>query len=150
MVEGVTAETFTLFLHHNYGKRLEVSDTSDFHTLAELYTLSNKFEDKEMLNRVVGRMLELVAEGGEVVFLSKLFEVVSTHHVAEVEDAVASKLNQVKVREEDFSALMLLACGGTGPGQKLLLRILARFLGKRCPSSHQVFKYVISSGIQRR
>jgi len=138
MVEGVTADTFTLFLHHNYGKRLEVYGTCDFHTLAELYTLANKFEDKEMLNKVVGRMLELVAEGGEVVFLSDLFEMVSTHHVAEVEDAVANKLNQVKVREEDFPALMQLACGGAGPRQKLLLHILARFLGNHCPSSHQL------------
>ena len=143
MVEGVTADTFTLFLHHNYGKRLEVYGTCDFQTLAELYTLANKFEDKEMLNKVVGRMLELVAEGGEVVFLSDLFEMVSTHHVAEVEDAVANKLNQVKVREEDFPALMQLACGGAGPRQKLLQHLLARFLGKHCPSSHQVFKHII-------
>jgi len=130
MVEGVSAKTFTLFLHHNYGKRLEVSDASDFHMLGELYTLANKFEDKEVLNKVVGRMLELVAEGGEVDFLSDLFEVVSTHHVAEVEDAVANKLNQVKVREEDFPALLQLAGGGGGPRQELLRHILARFLGK--------------------
>jgi len=138
MVEGVSAKTFTLFLHHNYGKRLEVSDASDFHMLGELYTLANKFEDKEVLNKVVGRMLELVAEGGEVDFLSDLFEVVSTHHVAEVEDAVANKLNQVKVREEDFPALMQLAGGGGGPRQELLRHILARFLGKHFPSSHQL------------
>ena len=146
MVEGVSAKTFTLFLHHNYGKRLEVSDASDFHMLGELYTLANKFEDKEVLNKVVGRMLELVAEGGEVDFLSDLFEVVSTHHVAEVEDAVANKLNQVQVREEDFPALLQLAGGGGGPRQELLWHILARFLGKHCPSSHQVFNDIISSG----
>ena len=152
MVEGVSAKTFTLFLHHNYGKRLEVSDASDFHMLGELYTLANKFEDKEVLNKVVGRMLELVAEGGEVDFLSDLFEVVSTHHVAEVEDAVANKLNQVKVREEDFPALMQLAGGGGGPRQELLRHILARFLGKHFPSSHQVFNEfydIISSGMKR-
>lgn len=137
-VEGVSADTFTLFLHHNYGKRLEVSDASDFHMLAELYTLANKFDDKGVLNTVVERMLELVAEGGEVDFLSDLFEVVSTHHVAEVEDAVANKLNQVKVREEDFPALMQLAGEGGGKSQKLVRHILARFLGKRCPSSHQL------------
>ena len=142
MVEGVSPGTFTLFLHHNYGKRLEVSDASDFHKLAELYTLAHKFEDKEVLNKVVGRMLELVAEGGEVVFLSDIFEVVSTHHVAEVEDAVANKLNQVQVREEDFPALMKLACGGGGPRQRLLRQILASFLGKHCPSSYQVSKNI--------
>ena len=92
MVEGVTADTFTLFLHHNYGKRLEVYDTCDFHTLAELYTLANKFEDKEMLKKVVKRMIELVAEDGEIVFPSKLFESVSTHHVTEVEEAIANKV----------------------------------------------------------
>ena len=74
-VEGVGADTFTLFLHHNYGKKLEMSEASNFRTLAELYTLANKFDDKEMLSKVVGRMLELVAEGGEVAFLSDLFEV---------------------------------------------------------------------------
>jgi len=138
VVEGVSADTFTLFLHHTYGKRLDVSDASDFHTLAELYTLANKFEDKEVLNNVLGRMLELVADGGEVHFLSDLFEVVSMHHVTEVEDAVATKLNEVKVREEDFPALMQLAGEGAGQRQKLLLQILARFLGKHCPSSHQL------------
>ena len=147
MVEGVNPDTFTLFLHHNYGKRLEVSDVSDFHMLAELYTLANKFEDKDVLNKVLGRMLELVAEGGEVDFLCDLFDVVSMHHVAEVADAVANKLNQVKVREEDFPALMQLACRGVGPRQKLLQHILARFLGKHCPSSHQVFNGIILSGI---
>ena len=91
-VEGVGADTFTLFLHHNYGKKLEVSDATDFRTLAELYTLANKFEDKEMLKKVVKRMIELVAEDGEVVFPSKLFESVSTHHVTEVEEAIANKV----------------------------------------------------------
>ena len=83
----------------------------------------------------------LVAEAGEVVFLCELFDLVSTHHVAEVEDAVADKLNQVKVKDEDFSALMQLACG-EGPRQKLLRQILARFLGLRCTSFHQVSKEI--------
>ena len=139
MVEGVSASTFTLFLHHYYGKRLELSN--NFHTLVELYTLANKFEDEGMLKKVVGRMLDLVAEAGEVVFLCELFDLVSTHHVAEVEDAVADKLNQVKVKDEDFSALMQLACG-EGPRQKLLRQILARFLGLRCTSFHQVSKEI--------
>ena len=144
MVEGVSPGTFTLFLHHNYGKRLEVFDASDFHKLAELYTLANKFEDKEVLNKVVGRMLELVAEGGGVVFLSDIFEVVSTHHV---EDTVVKKLNQKELREEEFLALMQHACGEATPRQKLLRRNLARFLGKHCPSSYQVFKGIILSSI---
>ena len=71
IVEGVSPGTFTLFLHHTYGKRLEVYDVSNFHTLAELYTLVNKFEDKVVLQKVVDRMLELVAECGS---LSDLFE----------------------------------------------------------------------------
>ena len=116
MVEGVTAGTFTLYLDHYYGKRLEVSNTCDYHTLAELYTLANKFEDKEMLEMLVGRMLELVADSGDVVFLFDLFEVVSAHDVAEVQVAVASKLEQVKVEVKDFPAVMQLdACGGAGP-----------------------------------
>ena len=146
IVEGVSPGTFTLFLHHTYGKRLEVSVVSNFHTLAELYTLVNKFEDKAVLQKVVDRMLELVAECGS---LYDLFEVVSTHHVAEVEDTVVKKLNQMEVREEEFSALMQHACGEATPRQKLLRRILARFLGKHCPSSYQVHKGIIFSSIQR-
>ena len=139
MVEGVSPGTFTLFLHHTYGKWLDVSDTSNFHTLAELHTLAKKFEDQDVLVKVVDRLLELVAEGGhKAVFLYDLLEVVSSHHVAEVEDAVVKKLNQVEVREEDFSALVQRACGEAGPGPNLLRQILARFLGKHCPSSHQV------------
>lgn len=138
MVEGVNPDTFTLFLHHNYGKRLEVSHSSDFHMLAELFTLANKFEDKEVLNMVLSRMFELVAEGGGVDFLAGLFDVVSSHNVTEVEVAIVNKLNQVKVREEDFPAIMQLACGGAEPRQKLLQHILARFLGKHCPTSHKL------------
>ena len=39
---------------------------------------------------------------------------------------------------------MQRACGEAGPGQNLLRQILARFLGKHCPSSHQVSKGIIS------
>ena len=81
--------------------------------------------------------------------LTSLSELVSTHHVAEVEDTVVKKLNQLEVREEDFSALMQHACGEATPRQKLLRRNLARFLGKHCPSSYQVFKGIILSSIKR-
>ena len=39
------------------------------------FKVHNIVLDKKMLSKVVGRMLELVAEGGEVAFLSDLFEV---------------------------------------------------------------------------
>ena len=41
-VEGVTPDNFRLFLHHAYGKRVEVENLLEFKVMVELATLASR------------------------------------------------------------------------------------------------------------
>ena len=56
-MEGdVSEDTFTLFLHHLYGRKMEVADITGVSTLAEMSSIARQFGHLELENEVKERL----------------------------------------------------------------------------------------------
>ena len=52
----VSEDTFTVFLRHLYGSKLDVEKVTELETLVELYSLSCQFAQEELREILVGKV----------------------------------------------------------------------------------------------
>ena len=117
-MEGdIRTDTFNLFLHHQYGCKMDLLKINDCPTLAELHSLTRQFGQVEM-GKVVKQRLEEVLESwkrpSEIVEMSSLLV---KHRMEELLPMVEEKVKKVQVGEEDLTELLDIV-GQRGPRAK--------------------------------
>ena len=120
-MEGdIRTDTFNLFLHHQYGCKMELRKINDCPTLAELHSLTRQFGQVEM-GKVVKQRLEEVLESwkrpSEIVEMSSLLV---KHRMEELLPLVEEKVKKVQVGEEDLTELLDIV-GQRGPRAKVII-----------------------------
>ena len=122
-MEGdIRTDTFNLFLHHQYGCKMELRKINDCPTLAELHSLTRQFGQVEM-GKVVKQRLEEVLNmeswkrSSEIVETSTLLV---KHRMDELLPIVEEKVKKVQVGEEDLTELLDIV-GQRGPQAKVII-----------------------------
>ena len=120
-MEGdIRTDTFNLFLHHQYGCKVDLPKINDCATLAELHSLTRQFGQVEM-GKVVKQRLEEVLESwkrpSEIVEMSTLLV---KHRMEELLPLVEEKVKKVQVGEEDLTELLDIV-GQRGPQAKVII-----------------------------
>ena len=120
-MEGdIRTDTFNLFLHHQYGCKMDLLKINDCPTLAELHSLTRQFGQVEM-GKVVKQRLEEVLESwmrpSEIVEMSSLLV---KHRMEELLPLVEEKVKKVQVGEEDLTELLDIV-GQRGPRAKVII-----------------------------
>ena len=116
-MEGeVSDNTFTLFLRHMYGCKMEVAEIAELSTLAELHSITCQFEQAELGREVKERLRDLVnnMEMREACAMVELSTLLVRHKVEELLPLVEEKVKATQVGEEDLAGLLCLANDG-GP-----------------------------------
>ena len=105
----VREDTFTLFLRHLYGSKLDVEKVTELETLVEFYSLACQFAQEELREILVGKVSSLLIKESrgpcETVELRKLLV---KHKLEELLHLV--KESQVKA--EDLDGLLAIASKG--------------------------------------
>ena len=151
-VDGISADSFELFLHHCYGDKVEVEGLGELPILAELHALAQRYGDSELLGAAGGQVRALVAEETEPGKLEELHGLLVRLEAGELARVVGERLEEVvpEVTEESFARLVVLAEGG---GQQVsscddctctqdLVGRLASFLGRHCPTTHTLAAFL--------
>ena len=123
----VSEDTFTVFLCHLYGSKLDVEKVTEFETLVELYSLACQFEQdelREILVRKVGSLLTKKSRGlCETVELRNLLV---KHKLEELLHLV--KESQVKA--EDLDGLLAIASKGGSQSKVRFSMLLVLYFTK--------------------
>lgn len=140
-VDGISADSFELFLHHCYGDKVEVEGLGELPILAELHALAQRYGDSELLGAAGGQVRALVAEETEPGKLEELHGLLVRLEAGELARVVSERLEEVvpEVTEESFARQVVLAEGG---GQQDLVGRLASFLGRHCPTTHTLAAFL--------
>ena len=116
MKGGVSEETFTLFLRHMYGCKLEVAAITEVLTLAELHSITLQFKQlklgEEMRNRT--RNLLNTEAGGPCspCHLVEVTKLLTRHQMEELLPLVEKKLKEIHVGEADLAGLVVIVNKG--------------------------------------
>ena len=123
-MEGdIRTDTFNLFLHHQYGCKMDLLKINDCPTLAELHSLTRQFGQVEM-GKVVKQRLEEVLNmeswkrSSEIVETSTLLV---KHRMEELLPLVEEKVKKVQVGEEDLTELLHIVGHHTTPRAKVII-----------------------------
>ena len=113
--------TFTLFLRHMYGCRMEVAAITELLTLLELLSITRQFEQVELGKEVKERLMDLLNNMEMREHGSKLVEVVTLlarYKVEELLPLVEEKVKKAQVGEKDLAGLIVMVNDG-GPQSKV-------------------------------
>ena len=112
-VDGISADSFHLFLRHCYGDKVEVEGIGELPILAELHALAGRYGDSDLLREVGGRVRGLVAEETDPGELAELQGLLVGLEVGELAKVVGARLEEVapEVTEENFARLVGVAEG---------------------------------------
>jgi len=134
----VSEDTFTVFLRHLYGSKLDVTELE---TLVEFYSLACQFAQEELREILVGKVSGLLTKESrgpcETVELRNLLV---KHKMEELFHLV--KESQVKA--EDLDELLAIASKGDSQS-KVAEDMLVRYLGTRCPSAPELAAFAAST-----
>ena len=154
----VREDTFTLFLRHLYGSKLNVEKVTELETLVEFYSLACQFAQEELREILVGKVGSLLTKESrgpcETVELRNLLV---KHKVEELLHLV--KESQVKA--EDLDGLLAIASKGGSQSKvgfimylvlyflkasiKVAEDMLVRYLGTTCPSTRELAAFAAST-----
>jgi len=142
-VEGdVSDNTFTLFLRHMYGCKMEVAAITELLTLAELHSITCQFDQVELGKVVKERLRNLLnTEKRGPRALVEVSVLLAKHKVEELLPLVEEKVKEAVVGEEDLAGLLVMVNDG-GPQAQVAEGMVARYLGKHCPSTWQLAAFV--------
>ena len=107
-------ETFTMFLRHMYGCKMEVLEISELSTLAELHSIACQFGQVELEKEVKGRLGLLLSEIRGPGALMKVLMPLARHKVEELLPLVEENVKETEVGEEDLAGLLAIVDQG-GP-----------------------------------
>ena len=112
--------TFTLFLRHMYGCKMEVAEIAELLTLAELHSITCQFQQEELRKEVKERLRDLLnnMETRGVCAMVELSTLLVRHKVEELLPLVEEKVKATQVCEEDLAGLLVMANDG-GPQAKV-------------------------------
>jgi len=143
-VEGeVSEDAFNPFLRHMYGCKINVVEITELSTLAELHRIASQFGQMELEKEVKERLgwhLEKETSRGPVA-LMEVNILLARHKVEELLPLVEEKVKVIEVGEEDLAGLLAIVNQG-GPQAKMAEEMVARFLGKNCPTTRQLAAFV--------
>jgi len=142
-VEGEVGEnTFTLFLRHMYGRKMEVAAITEFLTLVELHSITCQFEQVELGKEVKERLRNLLStEKRRPCTLIEVSVLLAKHKVEELLPLVDKKVKEALVGEEDLAGLLVMVNDG-GPQAEMAEGMVARYVSKHCPSTQQLAAFV--------
>ena len=118
--------TFTLFLRHMYGCKMEVAAITELLTLAELHSITCQFDQVELGKVVKERLRNLLnTEKRGPRALVEVSVLLAKHKVEELLPLVEEKVKEAVVGEEDLAGLLVMVNDG-GPQAQVscLLKIL--------------------------
>jgi len=142
-VEGEVSEhTFNLFLRHMYGCKMEVKEVAELSTLAELHSIASQFGQVELEKEVKERLRQLLnMETRGPTALVELNMLLAKLNVGWLLPAVEEKARVIEVGEEDLDGLLAII-NQDGLQSKMAEDLVARFLGKHCPSTRQLAAFI--------
>ena len=107
--------TFTLFLRHMYGCKMEVAAITELLTLAELHSITCQFDQVELGKVVKERLRNLLnTEKRGPRALVEVSVLLAKHKVEELLPLVEEKVKEAVVGEEDLAGLLVMVNDG-GP-----------------------------------
>ena len=116
-MEGEVGEdTFTLFLRHMYGCKVDVAAMTELLTLAELHSLTCQFEQEELEKEVKDRLRDLLnnMETRRPCAMVEVSTLLARHKMEELVPSVEEKMKEIQVGEEDLAGLLaMVKDGGT-------------------------------------
>ena len=120
-MEGeVSEETFTLFLRHMYGCKIEVASMTELLTLAELHSVTCQFKQVELENEVKERLRDLLnnMEMRGACAIVEVSTLLARHKVEELLPLVDQKAKEIQIDEQDLAGLIVMVKDG-GPQSKV-------------------------------
>jgi len=137
----VREETFTVFLRHLYGSKLDVEMVTELETLVEFYSLACQFAQKELREILVGKVGGLLTkESRGPCETVELRDLLVKHKLEELLHLV----KESQVKPEDLDGLLAIASKG-GSQCKVAEDMLVRYLGTRCPSTRELAAFAAST-----
>jgi len=138
----VGEETFTLFLRHMYGCKMEVAAMTELLTLAELHSLTCQFEQVGLGKEVKERLRDLVSSGTrKPCAIVDVCTLLTRHKVEELLPLVEEMVKEAQVGEEDLAGLLAMISEG-GSQAQIAEGMVARYLGKQRPYTRQLAAFV--------
>ena len=130
--------TFTLFLRHMYGRKMEVAAITEFLTLVELHSITCQFEQVELGKEVKERLRNLLStEKRRPCTLIEVSVLLAKHKVEELLPLVDKKVKEALVGEEDLAGLLVMVNDGGPPAKvRCLLKIHLFWVGRYSLSWH--------------